>query len=178
MLIYSLKLQRKHYLAAALTLAILCGALAAYAGFQSLFGAESSTVFSFGGGSVRNNEARTQYLGELGWTTSEEAVLEEELDIPEPITDVDYVALQAEQGFTLTEYEGKRVERYTYAITNYPDGSSDIYASILIHRGEVIGGEVFSAQTGEVLGGIIPGPAGSTDTESGDDGTEAAPTTA
>ena len=41
---------------------------------------------------------------------------------------------QQEQGFDLTQYGGKAVKRYVYPITNYPGGSQDYCATVLVYR--------------------------------------------
>ena len=64
-----------------------------------------------------------------------------------------YLDLQAQQGFDLTKYRGKRVKRYTYAVTNYPTGESGVQAGLLLYRNTVIGGDVLS----NALGGFIHG---------------------
>jgi len=79
----------------------------------------------------------------------------EELLIPEEFDETynDYLKLQADQGFDLTKYRGKRVKRYAYEIKNYPTGETGVQAGLLLYRNTVIGGEILSAQ----LNGFIHG---------------------
>lgn len=104
---------------------------------------------------IKTNEDRVAYLESYGWTVSPEAVSVEELLIPEEFDETydQYLALQAQQGFDLTQYKGKRVKRYTYEVTNYPSGESGVEAGLLIYKNTVVAGEVLSTK----LGGFIQG---------------------
>ena len=104
---------------------------------------------------IKTNEDRVAYLESYGWQVSPEAVSVEELLIPEEFDETydQYLALQAQQGFDLTQYKGKRVKRYTYQVTNYPSGESGVEAGLLIYKNTVVAGEVLSTK----LGGFIQG---------------------
>lgn len=54
-----------------------------------------------------------------------------------------YNKIQLSQGFDLTEYKGKTVNRYTFAVLNHPDGDN-IFAEVLIYDKIVIGADVYS----------------------------------
>ena len=105
---------------------------------------------------VRSNEDRVAYLAEYGWDVSPEPVSTEELLIPEEMGDTyqEYLRLQQEQGFDLTQYAGKRVKRYTYEIYNYPSGEAGVQANLLICKNTVIGGEVLSPRLNGFLHGL------------------------
>ena len=97
---------------------------------------------------IRSNEDRVAYLQRWGWLPSEEPASVEEVLIPETFDASydEYLALQKSQGFDLEACAGKTVKRYTYAIHNYPGLQKDIWASLLIWKKQVIGGEIFSRQ--------------------------------
>ena len=103
----------------------------------------------------QTNEDRRAYLASYGWQVSEEPIAVEELRIPEEFdeTYAQYLELQTGQGFDLTPYCGKRVKRYTYAVSNYPTGETGVQADLLLYRSTVIGGDILSAD----LGGFIHG---------------------
>lgn len=96
---------------------------------------------------IRDNDDRVAYLNELGWQVSAEPVSTEELLIPDAFDEsyTDYLALQSQQGFDLTRYCGKRVKRYTYQITNYPDNPDGVQAVLLIYKNRIIGGQLQAA---------------------------------
>jgi len=105
---------------------------------------------------VNSAEKRLEYLNAWGWQVEETQLSSEELLIPEEMDESynDYLALQLEQGFDLSGYCGKRVKRYTYAITNYPSGETGVQVNLLIYRGKVIGGEVLSPTLDGFLHGL------------------------
>ena len=62
-----------------------------------------------------------------------------------------YNDLQISQGFDLHEYSGKSVKRYVYEITNYPNSEDTYYATLLIYKNAVIGGDVCSSAQGGTM---------------------------
>ncbi len=104
---------------------------------------------------IKTAEDRIAYLEGYGWLVAAEPLCVEELLIPEEFDESygNYLNLQAEQGFDLTKYRGKRVKRYTYEIQNYPTGETGVQAGLLIYKNTVVGGEVLSTR----LDGFIHG---------------------
>ena len=104
---------------------------------------------------VRTNEDRTAYLAQFGWEVAAEPVQTQEVRIPTDPSDVfeRYNDLQIAQGFDLHDYAGKTVRRYVYEIKNYP-GDGQYYATLLICKGAVIGGDVCAAEKGGVMHGF------------------------
>ena len=105
---------------------------------------------------VENNEDRVAYLESLGWEVDPEPVESQEVRIPDELPEVlvRYNELQKSQGFDLTEYAGKTVERYVYEVTNYPDTTDSYFATILIWKDAVIGGDVSAAAQNGVMQGL------------------------
>ena len=106
------------------------------------------------------NEDRLRYLTALGWEVQETPVETQEVRIPEEFNEVftRYNQLQQEQGFDLSDYAGKSAKRYVYAITNYPDGSTDYVATVLVCQNRIIGGDVSSKVRGGRMHGLnMPG---------------------
>lgn len=93
---------------------------------------------------IKTADDRVAYLQEWGWQVSPEAVLTEELVLPEQFGEeyTKYLELQKEMGFDLTDHSGKRVKRYTYEVLNYPGGETGVTAHLLLRRNTVIGGEI------------------------------------
>lgn len=155
MLIVTAKLsRRKLALWGAAVVGLLCCALLLSSGRgQPALGVESAAVSTKG---IKTNDDRIQFLSGYGWQVSPEPVAVEELLIPKEFDDSynDYLSLQAEQGFDLTRLAGKRLKRYTYQITNYPTGESDVRVNLLIHKNTVVGGEVLSSRLDGFLHGL------------------------
>lgn len=153
MFIVTARLPKKRLFTAGLV--ALCCCIAVIAGIFCAHGLNTVTASGEVKG-IRDNEDRIAYLEQLGWTVSAEPIAVEELLIPETFdaSYEEYLALQAEQGFDLTAYCGKRVKRYTYEITNYPTGESGVQAALLVYKNNVIGGEVLSASPDGFLHGL------------------------
>lgn len=108
---------------------------------------------------IRTNDDRVAYLNSLGWQVASEPLATEELLIPETFDESygDYLALQADQGFDLSQYCGKRVKRYTYQIFNYPAPGEQAQAALLIYKDRLVGGQVQSASGSFLHGLAMPG---------------------
>ncbi len=107
---------------------------------------------------IRTNDDRLAYLGGLGWQVSPQPIATEELLIPEKFDDsyADYLKLQADQGFDLNQYCGKRVKRYTYQLTNYPGQDEPVQVALLIYKNRVVGGQIQSSSGSFVHGLTLP----------------------
>ena len=154
MFIWTARLRRGKLALGAAAVLLLCGAAVVVGGFLTR-GVDAASTGPASPKGIKTNEDRVAYLESYGWTVSPEAVSVEELLIPEEFDETydQYLALQAQQGFDLTQYKGKRVKRYTYQVTNYPSGESGVEAGLLIYKNTVVAGEVLSTK----LGGFIQG---------------------
>ena len=112
---------------------------------------------------VSGNDARVEFLENFGWEVSPTPVESGRVKIPAEQSEVfdRYAALQKSQGYDLTPYAGKTVMRYVYQITNYPDATEPVYATLLVHKNQIIGGDVTnSGADGKVQGFAMPATAG------------------
>ncbi len=152
MFIFTARLDRRRLILGIIAAVLLCGGAVA---ISLLLRGTGESVSAIGGEKVRTNADRIAYLERCGWTVDPESAQSEELIIPEEFDETyeQYLKLQSDQGFDLSRYCGKRVKRYTYAITNYPTGEEGVQASLLIYKNTVIGGEVLSSK----LDGFIHG---------------------
>ena len=91
-----------------------------------------------------NNTDRVAFLESFGWKVAASPIESGQVRIPTDTSEVfeRYNALQKSQGFDLSAYAGKTVMRYVYKITNYPGASEPVYATLLIYKNQVIGGDV------------------------------------
>lgn len=107
----------------------------------------------FGGGgetqdptvqTATGNDKRVAFLKEYGWEVNASPAQSGEVRIPETPTKAyeRYNALQKSQGYDLTEYAGQSVMRYVYKVTNYPGATDPVYATLLVHKDTVIGGDI------------------------------------
>ncbi len=105
---------------------------------------------------IKTNDDRIDFLEQFGWTVSEKPSDEEEVTIPNDFDKImlSYNEFQRQMGLDLAKYKGKKVMRYTYEITNYPEYEGRVYANLLIYRNKVIGGDVCSADASGFLHGF------------------------
>ena len=98
------------------------------------------------------NDRRIDYLAALGWEVEREPVELLSLTLPRELQEpyLSYNALQLRQGFDLSRYCGKTLERCTYTVTNHPTGAP-CQADLYLFDGEVVAGDILC--TGE--GGFI-----------------------
>ena len=104
---------------------------------------------------IKDGEDVVRFLTQFGWEVSAEPVEVCEVEIPENFDKVfaGYNEIQKGQGLDLAKYKGKKVDRYTYKITNYEGSEDTVYANVLVYRKKVIGGDVCSANvTGFIHG--------------------------
>ena len=73
-----------------------------------------------------------RYLNDLGWQVDAEPLEVKHLVIPRAFTGVyaDYAALQARQGYPITEYGGMEATRYSFRVRNHPSGGENIVADL------------------------------------------------
>ena len=155
MLIMTAKLPRRALSLGVLTAAAL-GLVILLLALLSPRGQAGQTAAAVRPAKLRTNEDRIAYLAEYGWEVKEDPLTVEELIVPRSFDEPydEYLSLQAEQGFDLTRYAGKRIRRYCYAVTNYPGQPGDVRADLLIYRNTVIGGEVLSPTQDGFLHGL------------------------
>lgn len=150
MIIITKKISRGRLLAGCLALVLTVGVVGAGVGLVRNI-REVQTVSAAphqGTKGVKSNEQRIAFLEDLGWIVGTEAASIEDIQIPETFDASydEYLALQESQWFHLQDFAGKKVKRYTYEVRNYPGLQEGIWASLLIYKKEVIGGEVFCSQ--------------------------------
>lgn len=107
------------------------------------------------GVSVSTNDARVKFLTDFGWEVTSAPVETQSVLIPVDTTEVydRYNALQISQGYDLTQYAGKNATRYVYQINNYPNATEPVYATLLVYKDQIIGGDITStAADGAVQG--------------------------
>ena len=105
------------------------------------------------------NDARVQFLTDCGWQVAASPVESTQVKIPKEMTEVfrRYNALQISQGYDLTRYAGKEVMRYVYRVDNYPGATEPVYATLLVYKNQVIGGDITdTAANGAIRGFQMP----------------------
>ena len=93
---------------------------------------------------ISDNDSRVEFLAGKGWDVSASPVESGQVRIPEEPSEVfqRYNQLQKSQGYDLSQYAGKTVMRYVYKINNFPDATEPVYATLLVHKNQIIGGDI------------------------------------
>ena len=106
-----------------------------------------------------SNDARVKFLTDFGWEVTTSPVESSQVKIPSESSPVfeRYNNLQKSQGYDLSKFAGKKVMRYVYKVSNYPGATEPVYATLLIYKNEIIGGDVTdSAPNGQIRGFKMP----------------------
>lgn len=146
MMIFTAKFTRKKAALMVIVAGLLVGLAIVLAG---LSGESSPSDPSSTAGQVSDNSARVAFLEAYGWQVESEPVETLQLLLPEQLDGAwaAYSDLQQRQGFDLLPYCGKRVERFTYTVTNYPGISQGVQANLYLCEDTVVAGDIFC--TGE-----------------------------
>ena len=139
---------------------ILAGIAAVIVALILIFGGNGEAAAT-SAPSPATNDGRVQFLESFGWDVTTSPLQSTQVKIPEEMSDVfrRYNALQLSQGYDLQEYAGKTVMRYVYEISNYPDATEPVLATLLVHKGDVIGGDITDTAPGGKIHGF-KGPQG------------------
>lgn len=103
--------------------------------------------------------ARARFLGSLGYEVTETAGGSERFRLPDEWDErlCDYNARQQEAGYDLMPYKGREIERFCYAVHNYP-GAAEVSAHLYVCEGRVIGGDITAAGSPGFVRGLGPCP--------------------
>ena len=105
------------------------------------------------------NDGRVKFLQEFGWDVTTSPKESGRVRIPEQSSEAfdRYNTLQKGQGYDLGKYAGKTVMRYVYQINNYPGAKEPVYATVLVYKNQIIGGDVTdTAAKGHIRGFKMP----------------------
>ena len=151
------------------TMLILAAAAALILSAILLFGGSGQDTAQTAAPSVSSNDGRVKFLTDFGWDVTTSPTQSSQVKIPEEESDVfsRYNALQKSQGYDLSKFAGKSVMRYVYQINNYPGATQPVYATLLVYKNQIIGGDITDTSAkGHIRGFQMPQTAPSTPTES------------
>ncbi len=124
-----------------------------------LLGGEQTATQETSAFAASGNDQRVKFLTDYGWDITTAPVETSQVKIPEessPAFDR-YCLLQKSSGFDLAPYAGKKVMRYVYQINNYPGATEPVYATLLVYKNRIIGGDITdTAAKGQIRGFKMP----------------------
>ncbi len=94
--------------------------------------------------SLASNDGRVQFLKSLGWEVDTSPTESGQVRIPQEQNEVftRYNDMQKSAGYDLSQYAGKTVMRYVYKVNNFPGATEPVYATLLVHKDQIIGGDI------------------------------------
>ena len=121
-----------------------------------LVAAASGTAVSYTGADT--DAGRIDFLERQGWRVKAGVVEEATFTLPENFDRVmqGYNEIQKTQGLDLSRYRKKKVTRYTYEVTNYPDYDGTVYANLIVYRGRIVAADLSSADPLGFVRSVIP----------------------
>lgn len=143
MFIYTARLKPKRIFFCLAALMMVFGTVM---GFSQYLGSSQNVGFFSDSTKLKDESSQREFLTELGYTLSTDSPLVEDLQIPETFDSSynSYLALQESQGFSLLDYAGKTITRYTYILPDF-SGADDAMASLLLYKNKLISGEIYES---------------------------------
>lgn len=134
----------------------LVAAVALIVALVLLFGNGNEEATPTGSTAMSSNDARVQFLKDFGWDVTTSPTESSQVKIPENTSEVfdRYNTLQKQQGYDLTPYAGKSVMRYVYKINNFPGATEPVYATLLVYKNKIIGGDITDTSAKGVIQGF------------------------
>jgi len=107
--------------------------------------------------SVASNDGRVQFLQNLEWQVNTSPAESGQVRIPKEQNQIfaRYNDLQKRAGYDLSQYAGNTVMRYMYKVTNFPGATEPVYATLLIYKDQVIGGDITNTAANGTMQALI-----------------------
>ncbi len=152
MFIYSFKASTLRFFA---VMILACAALVALIVTVPSYDGATSTGLDIKYDKIKTNDDRRAFLAQFGYEVSSEPLETAEVTLPSDFDRVfsGYNELQKSQGLDLSKYRGKTVMRYTYEVNNY-GSEGKVWATVIVYRNRVIGGDVCSADPSGFIHGF------------------------
>ena len=137
-------------------IAVLAAVAALIIGLIALFGGGDGSAATSATSNMSSNDDRVKFLTDLGWEVTISPVESSQVRIPQETSEVfdRYNALQKSQGYDLSAYAGKNVMRYVYKVENYPNAVEPVYATLLVYKNQIIGGDITDTAAKGMIHGL------------------------
>ena len=121
-----------------------------------LFLGNSQQTFRTDHQDLASNDGRIHFLKSFGWEVQNTPKESGQVLIPQESNEVfdRYNALQKCQNYDLSKFAGKKVMRYVYEVTNYPGATQPVYATVLVYKNQVVGGDITNTAPGGKIQGF------------------------
>ena len=158
MFIMSMRMNKKRIIV--LCMIVLFGLIGSIVGLKYITNGENNIKVS-SSSNAENLEFKTQediknYIKSFGWEIEDNPVEVVDVQVPNEFSDVykNYNKIQKEQGFDLEKYKGKKVNRFTFVVLNYPDMPKNIRADVITYKNKIIAADICSVELDGFMYGI------------------------
>ncbi len=109
-----------------------------------------------GGTDVSSTEGRQAFLLEHGWEIDPATEDVRQVQLPETLEGMllQYNEIQLAQGYDLKDHLGESCSQYTYLVTNYPDETQTVLATLYVQGKRVIAADIHSTALNGFLQGL------------------------
>lgn len=99
---------------------------------------------------------RQAFLLDLGWEIDPASEDMRQVQLPEKLEGAlaRYNEIQLEQGYDLSRHLGEQCRQYSYLVTNYPDDSQTVLATLYVQGDRLIAGDIHSTALDGFLHGL------------------------
>lgn len=149
MIIYTAKFSKKKAVAILCAIAVIIAAI-----ILASPNKEEQPAFAPGIKAETEEDVKV-YIESLGYETSGDCACKEVV-IPREFDEVyeSYNEVQKECGFDLSGYKGRRATLYTYSLKGYPGCDEEVMCDVLVCKGQVIGGNVYTLRLDGFMHGL------------------------
>lgn len=107
----------------------------------------SEAVASYSYEKIKCEDDAEKFLAQFGWIVDATPLEVTEVTMPDEFDKIfaAYNEIQKRQGLDLAKYKRKKLTRYTFLVTNYENYDGRVLANVLVYRGNVVGGDICSA---------------------------------
>ncbi len=146
--IYTFKLTKKTFGIIAAAVLLIVGLIIALCSCGRGDATETS-------GKLSEQDELMQFITSLGYAPDNEKHSMREVVVPSNFDEVytKYNELQKQNGYDLEKYKGKKVCLHTFPLKDY-DGAQDVLCDLLVYKGKVIGGSIYTADVSGFMHGL------------------------
>lgn len=156
MFVFSLKASKLKLPGLLLLCAIVLCAAVVFIMHSSGSGEELSAVAAQGRDirfdNIKSEQELYDFIASLGIQVKTPPYNSAKVDLPRVFDALysKYNDIQKQQGFDLSKYCGKTLDRYTFEMTNYPveQGTEKVFLTLFVYKNKIVGGDISSKENG------------------------------
>lgn len=90
------------------------------------------------------NNSNIEYISSYGWQIESSPSEIAHVRLPDDLNTLyqTYNSIAAAQGYTLQDYCGRNVTKYSYKVNNHKESSGDVRANIYVYKSQIIAADI------------------------------------